>query len=279
MEGKSTSTSSKITTFISVDYYIFNVSGSSAKKSTSLETLVIQTISNVNDLKAKLKEIIKTGKDYEFDVSSCIKSLLNNSDQEIELLTVQAISELAKCVEKRETYAGKDVIEPILKILQNEVTPDRLEVIKQSCRALGNLCCDCDTSRKIIIDCNGVFTLKKLLEKSCNKYNEITILGCKTLLNFSIGGQEFCDAIVEVNILDLLHKLLKSEIYKKDPNDDMISTVLSLMSVINDNSSEFLFPDEINKVVLKVLQETTNVEISELCLDHLHAQAEHGMYF
>lgn len=251
--------------------------GSSAKKSTSLETLVIQNISNVNDLKAKLNDIIKTGKDYEYEVSSCIQSLVNSNDKEITLLAVQAVSELVKCEEKRETYANKDIIEPIVKILDKEYTSDKYELVIQCCRALGNLCCDCDTSRNIILGCSGVKILKKLLDNCLDKSQyTIKILICKTLLNFGIGGQEFCEAIVQDNVIDSLHRILSLELLKHDMDDETVSTVLQLLSVVNDNVQEIFLSDDINMDVLNVLRETANLELSELCLEHFNAQAEHG---
>lgn len=252
--------------------------GGSAKKSTSLETLVIQNITNVNELKSKLSGIIQKGKDYDFDVSSCLKSLLKNSDHEIVLLTVQAISELAKCEEKRETYAHDDVIKPLVNILQKDLTSETLELIRQSCRALGNLCCDCDTARKIILHNRGVETLVNLLEKTLPNRcaEEIKMFTSRTLLNYAIGGQEFSQSIVQGGLIPSLHKILSIELEKEDMNDNMVSTALLILNVINENTLEFLFEPEVNTAVLNILRETANVEISELCLEHLHAQAEHG---
>lgn len=250
--------------------------GTSAKKSTSFETLVIQNITNVNELKAKLNDIIKTGKDYEYDVSSCIKSLITNSDQEIVQLSIEAIAELVKCEEKRETYAVKDIIGPILDILRKETTTDNVELVKQCCRALGNLCCDCDTARRTIISLDGITTLIKLLEKSIDmQLQEIQTLSSKSLLNFGIGGAEFTESIYQGGVVDLVQRILTIELKKPDFDDDTVSTCLLILSVINDNTPELLYNEVINKTVLRVLKETSNVEISELCLDHLHAQAEH----
>ncbi|XP_075970148.1 visceral mesodermal armadillo-repeats [Anticarsia gemmatalis] len=250
--------------------------GSSAKKSTSFETLVIQNITNVSELKAKLSDIIKTGKDYEFDVSSCLKALINSSDQDIVLLSIQAVSELVKCEEKREIYANKDIIVPILNILRKETTSDNVDLIKQCCRALGNLCCDCDNARQIILDSDGIPVLIKLLQRSLDvKLEEIQMLVSKSLLNYAIGGPEFSESIVQGGLVGVLERILCMELEKEDFDDDTVSTSLLILSVINDNTPEFLFVESVNKIVLKVLRETTNVEISELCLDHLHAQAEH----
>ncbi|CAH0627431.1 unnamed protein product [Chrysodeixis includens] len=250
--------------------------GSSAKKSTSFETLVIQNITNVNELKAKLNDIIKTGKDYEYDVSSCIKSLANSSDNDIVLLSIQAISELVKCEEKRETYANEDIINPILNILRKDTIADNVELVKQCCRALGNLCCDCDTARRTIIKLEGVPVLIKLLQRSVNmKLDEIQLLTSKSLLNFAIGGSEFSDTIIEGGLIDVIQNILSIELMKEDFDDETVSTCLLILSVINDNTPEYLYNSTVNKTVLKVLKDTSNVEISELCLDHLHAQAEH----
>lgn len=254
------------------------IAGGSAKKSTSLETLVIQNITNVNDLKTKLTDIIEKGKDYDFDVSSCLKSLLKNSDHEIVLLTVQAISELAKCEEKRDTYAHEDIIKPLINILAKDLTSESIEVVKQSCRALGNLCCDCDSARKIILYNKGVESLVSLLERSLpNKSaEEIKMFTSRTLLNYAIGGQEFSESIVQGGLIPSLQKILTIELEKEDMNDNMVSTALLILNVMNENTLEFLFEPEVNTAVLNILRETANVEISELCLDHLHAQAEHG---
>ncbi|XP_063621049.1 GTPase-GDP dissociation stimulator vimar [Cydia splendana] len=250
--------------------------GPSAKKSNSLETLVIQNITNVNDLKAKLNDIIKLGKNYEYDVSNCLTALLKNSDQEIVTLAVQAISELAKCEDKRETFAKKDVIDPIMDMLGKDVTTDRLELVKQCCRALGNLCCDCDTSRKLVLD-HGVNILTKLLKTTLDNTNlsEIKIFTCKTLLNYAIGGQQFTESIVESGLIELMQWILAAELESEDMDDDLVSTVLLILSVVNDNTPEFLFSEDVNLLVLRVLRETVNMEISELCLDHLLLQAEH----
>lgn len=252
--------------------------GTSAKKSTSFETLVIQSITNVNDLKAKLNHIIATGKDYEYNVSSCLKTLLLSSDQEIVLLSVQAVSELAKCEDKREVYAQKEVIEPIIDILKKEINSDKTELLKQCCRALGNLCCNCDTSRKIILDYNGVSIIMKSLKQAIEKggeFEDVKVYGTKMFQNFAIGGAQFSESIVQEGLIELLHKILVLELEKDDMNDDMVLTALFVLSIINDNNPEYLFEEYVNKAVLDVLRETTNVEISELCLEHLHVQAEH----
>ncbi|KAM3961933.1 LOW QUALITY PROTEIN: visceral mesodermal armadillo-repeats [Aphomia sociella] len=252
--------------------------GTSAKKSTSFETLVIQNITNVNDLKAKLNDIIETGKDYEYNVSSCLKTLLCSSDQQIVVLSVQAISELAKCEHKRETYAQKDVIEPIIDILKKEINSDKTELLKQCCRALGNLCCDCDTSRKIILDYNSVPILINLLEQALekgSKFEVVKVFSTKMFQNFAIGGSEFSESIVQGGLIELLRKILVLELEKEDMNDDMVLSALLVLSVINDNTPEFLFDEKVNKAVLNILRETTNVEISELCLEYLHIQTEH----
>ncbi|KAJ8732450.1 hypothetical protein PYW07_015049 [Mythimna separata] len=250
--------------------------GSSPKKSTSLETLVIQNITNVTDLKAKLSEIIKTGKDYEYDVSTCLKTLITSNDQDIAQLSVEAIAELVKSDEKRETYADREIIGPILDILRRETTSDNVELVRHCCRALGNLCCDCDTSRRIIIELEGIAVLVKLLERSIDmQFEEIQMLASKSLLNFAIGGTDFTEAIFQGGVVDMVQRMLCIELQKKLFDSDTITTSLLLLSVINDNTPELLYNEMLNKTILQILKETSTVEISEMCLDHLHSQAEH----
>ncbi|KPI98150.1 Rap1 GTPase-GDP dissociation stimulator 1-B [Papilio xuthus] len=249
----------------------------SPKNSTSVEALNIQSITNICELKDKLKEIISAGKNYEHDVSSCLKALLSRSDQDIVLSCVQAISELAKCDIKRETYAHKEFIDPLLNIVSKEISAESVELVKQCCRALGNLCCDCDAARNIILDNNGPATLMKLLTKTLgdDKLAEIRLLTSKTLLNFAIGGKQFSESIVNEGVIDVQHKILLRESLKEVMNDEEVTTALLILSVINDNTPELLFEPHINKIVLEVLQETSSMAVSELCLEHLLTQAEH----
>lgn len=235
----------------------------------------------MNDLKAKLKEIISVGKNYEYDVSSCVKTLLKSSDQSIVLLTVQAISELAKCVIKRENYAQKDIIEPILCILNREITIENVQLMKQCCRALGNLCCDCDTSRLLLLENGGVEVLHKVLTTSNTDtmpLSEVKLLTCKTLLNYAIGGQKYSESLIKGDVIDCAKQILSTESEKEFMEDDLVCTAVLILSVINDNDAEFVFEPEVNLAVLNVLRETANIEVSELCLEHLHSQAEHGNY-
>lgn len=256
--------------------------GPSTKKSISFETLIIQNKTNVDDLTAKLKEVIAAGKNYEYDVSSCIKSLLLSKDESIVLLTIQAVSELAKCENQRETYAQKEIIVPILTILSKKLCIDKFDLIKQSLRALGNLCCDCDVSRKVVLENNGIqiitTSLGNMLENS--SFNELKILTCKAIMNFAIGGKEFSISLENCGVIDHMKKILMTELSKEDMNDDLVSTILLILSVINDNSPDTLFDDEVNIAVLNVLKETSNVDLSELALEHLHSQIrEHGNLF
>ena len=228
-------------------------------------------------MKAKLKDIIETGEDYEYDVSSCIKSLITSSDLEIVQLCVEAIAELVKCEEKREIYAHRDIIGPILEILQRETTSDKVELVRHCCRALGNLCCDCDTARRTVILLGGISILIKLLGRSIDmRYEEIQMVSSKTLLNFAIGGSEFTNAIFHGGVVDVVQRMMTIELKKEEFDDDTVSTCLLILSVINDNTPELLFNEVVNKTILQVLKETSTVEISEMCLDILHAQAEHG---
>ncbi|CAH2107796.1 unnamed protein product [Euphydryas editha] len=253
--------------------------GSTAKKSASFEKLVIQNIENVNDLKAKLNEIITAGKNYEYDVSSCLKDLLKSSDQSIVFLAARAISELAKCEKKRDIYAEKEVIDTILSILNKEVTSDSVDTLIQACRALGNLCCDCDTTRKIILEKNAVETLHNVLNTCMNDtttpIHELKVLALKTMLNYAIGGQEFSESLIKGGILEDARKVLVQSFERLQIDYHAVSTALLILSVINDNDPEFVFDAEINMAVLNILKITRNLEVSELCLEHLHTQAEH----
>ncbi|VVC90205.1 unnamed protein product [Leptidea sinapis] len=237
-----------------------------AGKSTSL-----QNITDFGELKAKLNDIIREGNNYEHDVSSCLKELLKSSDDSIVLLSIKAISEVVKCDEKRETYAQFEIIEPILNILSKELIPENYDIFKQCLRALGNLCCDCDTSRKIILDCNGVSIINNMLSNT-SSFDDIKVLGCKALLNYAIGGEEFSGSLTANGIIEQVKKIISSELERDEMNDDLLSTTLLILSVINDNDPQYHFPDDINIAVLKILKETENVEISELCLEHLSTQ-------
>lgn len=131
-----------------------------------MEKLVIQNITNTSDLKTKLNEIIKLGQYYEYDISDSLLYLLKSLDPEILTLSLQAVAELSKCENKRLSFTDKEVIKHILEVASKDLTDENIEALKQSCRALGNLCCDCDEGRRAILELNGVAILINLLRKA-----------------------------------------------------------------------------------------------------------------
>ncbi|XP_049865849.1 GTPase-GDP dissociation stimulator vimar isoform X2 [Pectinophora gossypiella] len=261
--------------------------GSTSSNKPALEVFIIRNIDNEADLITKLNEIIDAGKDYKYDISACLVSLIKREDQQTQTLIVQAIAELAKCEDKRELLASEKLIEPILNLLRMEMSEGLSELLKQCVRALGNLCCDCDKARHLVYEYDGMTALLTLLKCTLRipspLSEEIKLLTAKSILNIVIGGEIFIENFRAVGFprirereRDQTYKhILNGELKKDDMNDDLVSTALLTLSVINDFIPAYQFHDDVNMAVLNMLRVTNNLQISELCLDHLHTQAEH----
>lgn len=250
--------------------------GSSPSSPANLDTLVITNVNNEQELRQQLLDISIAGRKYKYDVSACLKSLLVDSRDNIVEMSVGAISELVGCKDQRMIYSQKDIIQPILNIITGDINTDKQELLKQCCRALGNLCYDCDNSRKLILESNGLPALTNLILKSIELcMRDVEVFAAKVLLNYADSDKEFTEPLLKGELKTML-KIIDIEVNKESSEDEVISSILLILGGICDSMPGLVYEEEVNKAVLNVLRETSNIIISDLCLDHLRSQAEHG---
>lgn len=236
------------------------------------------------EIKDLLHKIIVEGKDFKDDIVDNLTLLLEADDEEIQCLVTQTIAEQSICEEKRKKYSQEKIISRLLQFLTSTMEENKLKLIKQTCRALGNICCDNFIGRDLILSLGGTSSIVELLPKSMqgfenlkSEYTVVRLCVCKLLLNFLLGGTTYIEAALEANILQQLSNVMTFE--SKEHNEECLSMSLLVVSVILDNKPTIVLERDFNILVVGILKETENIEISEMCLEHLHAQAEHGRFF
>lgn len=234
-----------------------------------------------DEIKVRLNKIIENAADYTVCITDSIVHLLESDDPEIVSLSAQAVAELSKSKDKRVVFARQNVVDGLLSVLNRDLADNSLEGRKQTCRALGNLCCDCTEGRNLICSARGlpliVELIPYLLDEQTNKQQDLSatlLFACKCLLNFLLGGLEYAKCAMETNILAHLTRVLSEEMVKEDMNDDVVENSVLILNVINENMPDYVFDKELNLLVLSILKDTKSIEVSEICLDHLHIQAE-----
>lgn len=196
------------------------------------------------------------------------RNILNKNNQELKTLAARTIAELAKRDEYRKKLSSEDIVKELCYMLEVKGEENK----RQACRALGNLCCDCDEARTLL----SPKISSVLILAADSEPGPLRLCCCRLLLNYMLGGPSFVQCSLQHNALNTLHKLIRHEFESSQENEDCLTAALLALSVILENQPSLVLDNELNLLIVEILKETKNIEISEMCLEHLHAQCEHG---
>lgn len=212
-----------------------------------------------------------------------IKKLLADSkNQKIQILSIKLIAELAKNETNRKKLSENEVIFSILKKLNES----EMEVEIQACRALGNLCYECDQVRSLLYENGALSSIIELLRRNieiyesgkCNLDNCSTLrkVACGLLFNFLVTNDDIQKSAVQhFNIAELVEIMLKIECEAN--NEDCLTHLLLILTLVLDSNDEGIITEAISKLLVDILRNSTNPDISELCLEILQGQAENDL--
>lgn len=224
--------------------------------------------------------IIKNSKTVSCDISSSI-SLLLKSKKEIQILTTKAVAELAKNNNQRTYLSNKDIIHDLLTLLNKTVDNNDIVFATQLCRALGNICFDNNNSRNILEELNAIETFRKLLKIAENsesdEYQQLRTVTCGFLLNFLMDKENLLINTWETGILDEIESIINIEKHRLNIKDDCLMHLLFILGLYSDNVVDCCFKLSLNAILVDLLKRSENLDISEMCLQLLHQQCDHGM--
>lgn len=223
-------------------------------------------------------ETILTHTQIEFKNIQTLQTLLKTDNADILKLTSQAIAESGKNLENREHLSDKTVIESLLlKLSENEINA----CLVQICRALGNICYENDKARNIMNENGAVRIILTVLEKSL-QYPDSTQLmkvTCGLLFNYLISNEEAQKEALKLDILPIVERVVAQKVEVFSTCEDLFIHILHVLSVLTEHLMDSWFSSDLLDHIVKILELSINPEISEICLELLHGQAENGELF
>lgn len=217
-------------------------------------------------------EIICSGPDHQ------------DSHQHIELQRElsKCIAEITKGDVQRVKFTDAGIINGLLRNvakLSETSSPAVLEMIVQSCRALGNICYMNDAARTLIVQSkDGEATLLRLLDHG-NDNATFYKVRCGLISNYLLGEEDISKRCLEQgHLMDKLERIIDKcavEASEGRPlNEDLLMNILPPLSILTENVSDLNFDSALNQNLARILSHSQSLELGEICLELLHYQAE-----
>lgn len=205
-----------------------------------------------------------------------LQSLLSNKSNNIVAKSAKVISELAKNNSGRETCANSKLLSLLVELMKtkSEDVPVQIQV----CRALGNICYENDTGRQLVIEAECLPLLLKLLEKSLcvgEDGSSLRSVSAGFLLNLLSGNEDTIRKAVNLGVISVLCKILELD-GTSSVGEEASTHVLLILGLLADSAvgGDALLDERLYKVTVQVLGASSSPDVSEMCLELLHSQAE-----
>ncbi|XP_067001395.2 GTPase-GDP dissociation stimulator vimar [Anabrus simplex] len=249
-----------------------------------MEGLAIAVEKKSEDVSSLLDSIVLQVQDSNnacVDYSSFVdhlQALLCWESKTIISKSAKVISELAKADAGREKCATSSLLKLLVKFMKDE--EQDIQVLIQVCRALGNICYENDKGRLLILDADCLPILLQVLKRSLSETGEsgrsLRNVAAGFLLNLLIGHEDIQQKAVELGVVDILCRVLELDGIDA-AGEESCTHALVILELITDsavNGNESLLDEQMCKVAVQVLGASSSPEVSEMCLELLHGQAE-----
>lgn len=237
---------------------------------------VVKSEKEIEDIIQVLDSIVNVsktsiGEATEFTIDDVFLTLLHHESKEIIAKTAKAIAEIAKSERGREKCTTTDLVNALIDLLKD----DRVDVLTQTSRALGNICYENENGKKFVEDKNGLISILAVLEKSIALQNVegapfLRNVAAGLLLNFLIDRPSLHTEALKQEVVPIICSIL--EIDGITGGEAAMHSLL-ILGILNDANIIFL-DERVMKILINILSTDTSSELSEMCLELLHGQAE-----
>ncbi|XP_076652847.1 visceral mesodermal armadillo-repeats isoform X2 [Halictus rubicundus] len=239
---------------------------------------VVKSEKEIEDIVQVLDSIVNVSKTYieestEFTVDDVFLTLLHHESKEIIAKTAKAIAEIAKSERGRDKCTTTDIVDALINLLKD----DRIDVLTQTTRALGNICYENENGKKFIENQNGLKSILAVLEKSITLNNVegapfLRKVAVGLLLNFLVVRHRSSVNTegLQQEIVPIICSVLEID---GAEGGESAKHALLILDILNDANIEFL-DERITKILVDILASDASSELSEMCLEVLHGQAE-----
>lgn len=229
-------------------------------------------IEDINQVLDSIINVSKTsiGEDTEFTVDDVFLTLLRHESKEIIAKTAKAIAEIAKSERGREKCTSTNLVNALIDLLKE----DRIDVLTQTSRALGNICYENENGKNFVEDKNGLISILAVLEKSITLKDVegapfLRNVAAGLLLNFLDRPSLHVEALKQ-EVVPIICNIL--EIDGSRGGEAAMHSLL-ILGILNDANIIFL-DERLTQILVNILSTYTSSELSETCLELLHGQAE-----
>ena len=206
-----------------------------------------------------------------------LKLLATTTDNQLKIKLVKCIADITKTDSQRKHFTEKSIMSALIDLIDQWKTSPNMELIVQICRALGNIFYQNDDARDILITFNGDKSIIELLDISVDCQNETNVLfitvRCGLISNYLVGGEVVAKRAMEHNIMDKIEAIVGECAVDVEKHEDLLLNILPPLSILTENVPDLNFNPPLNKELVKILAESKNPDIAEMCLDLLHYQA------
>lgn len=249
-----------------------------ALRTTKLETppsptQTVQLLDKITQTDPALLQNLNLAADFVY--------LLAHTSIEIKIKVAKCIADITKTDSQRKFFTEPIVMAALIDGISIIKVDTNLEFVIQICRALGNIFYQNDDARDILLQFNGDDVLIKLLDVTRSKITcddeswiQFVSVRCGLISNYLVGGETVAKRAMDLNIMQKLEALVEECAINVEQNEDLLLNILPPLSILTETVADLNFVPSLNRHLVKVLAESKNPDIAEICLDLLHYQAE-----
>ncbi|XP_018339377.1 PREDICTED: rap1 GTPase-GDP dissociation stimulator 1 [Trachymyrmex septentrionalis] len=211
------------------------------------------------------------GETTELVIDEVFLTLLRHKSKQIIAKTAKAIAEIAKTDRGREKCTSFELIRTLIDLLKEE----DVDILTQTSRALGNICYENETGKNLVAEQDGLKVILALLKKGIALGNVegasfLRNVSAGVLLNFLVDQEMLYRKALEEDMVPIICSILEEDGIN---GDESAVQVLLTLGILNDVNIIFL-NERLTRVLVDILASDTSSELSEMCLEILHGQAE-----
>ncbi|XP_043274089.1 rap1 GTPase-GDP dissociation stimulator 1-B [Venturia canescens] len=210
--------------------------------------------------------------DSNVEIDDIFLKLLHNESSKIVAKTAKAIAEIAKTDRGREKCTDSKLTEKLMELLKR----DDIEVVTQATRALSNICYENEKGNKMVQQNNGLSQILTILQRSVNLNGTEGAALLRTtaagfLLNFLVDQSSLQEKALKADVIPIICSVLEVDGTNNDGKAAMHA--LLTLGLFNDSGNQFL-DERLCKILVDILAKPVLSELSEMCLELVHGQAE-----
>ncbi|KAG7212796.1 hypothetical protein KM043_013054 [Ampulex compressa] len=212
-----------------------------------------------------------TGETGELSVNEVFAKLLKHKSKQVVAKTAKAIAVIATCEGGRQKCTTMDLIS----ILMNLLKEDDIDVLTQVSRALGNICYENESGKKLVTDKDGLKLILAVLKKAISLKNVedtcfLRDVAAGFLLNFLVDRPQIYKEVLEEGTVPIICSVLEIDGIM---DSEAAMPALLILGILSD-ANFTLLDERLVKILVNILESDISLELFEIALELLHGQAK-----